>query len=215
MQAGIAGGLCEIMYDLWTDTSSTRWREALHSYPDVIAAQNVRRLPELDEWYRGELPSLIASRDPAFITHDELVRITEWKMARGVWRARNLVLVRGNPAEEVQRVSAQAFQKVPDPTAPVKQLSALAGIGPATASAVVAASHPAVYPFFDELVAAQIPQAEAVVFNLKYYAWYAEALRARAKQLGGEWTPGSVEQALWANSGGKTSEHVLNASRQN
>jgi hypothetical protein len=124
-------------------------------------------------------------------------------MARGVWRARNLALVRGNPAEEVQRVSSDAFAKAPDPATPIKLLSGLAGVGPATASAVVAARHPDRYPFFDELVAAQIPQAPTVKFDLRYYTWYADALRDRAEQLGQPWTPVRVEQALWANAGGK------------
>lgn len=172
-------------------------------YGDVIASQGVRRLPELDRWVHDEFPRILASRDPGFVTLEELVKITEWKMARGVWRARNLVLIRGNEPGEVQRVSTEAFASVPDPKAPIKLLSTLAGVGPATASAVVAASHPEVYPFFDELVAAQIPGGEAVTFNLKYYAWYAEALRERASELGDDWTPARVEQALWANSGGK------------
>ena len=31
-------------------------------------------------------------RSPEFVTHEERVRVREWKMARGVWRARNLAL---------------------------------------------------------------------------------------------------------------------------
>jgi len=191
------------MNDLWNQPSLEIWKNTLESYREVIDAQGVRRLPELDAWYRNELPGIAGVRNPASVVLEELVKITEWKMARGVWRARNLALVKGNSAEDVERVSAEAFAKIPDPTAPIKILSTLAGVGPATASAVVAAARPDIYPFFDELVAAQIPQAEAVTFNLKYYAWYAEALRGRAQKLGDTWTPAMVEQALWANSGGK------------
>ena len=36
-----------------------------------------------------------------------------------------------------------------------------------------------------------------------YYARYSNALRARAAELGGGWTPVAVEQALWAHVGGK------------
>lgn len=53
------------------------WRDALASYEEVLAHQSVAKHPERDRSGR------------------ELVRITEWKMARGVWRARNLILVRG------------------------------------------------------------------------------------------------------------------------
>lgn len=190
--------------DLWATTSLNAWTQALERYIDVIARQDVAKLPELDRWYREELPHAIASRDAAHITHDELVRLTEWKMARGVWRAPNLVLVRGNPADHVVDVSTAALAKVPHPTQPVATLATLAGVGPATASAVTAAYKPAIYPFFDELVAAQIPTLGKVAWTLGYYGRYAVALRERAAALGGEWTPVSVERALWTHVGGKT-----------
>ena len=84
------------MPDIWSSSAPEVLRRALASYEDVVARQGVARLPEHDRWYREELPRAIASRSPAHVTLPELVRLTEWKMARGVWRARNLVLVRGN-----------------------------------------------------------------------------------------------------------------------
>jgi hypothetical protein len=68
---------------------------------------------------------------------------------------------------------------------------------------VVAAAAPDFYPFFDELVAAQLPELGKVAWTLGYYARYAEALRARARELGGDWTPVKLERALWALAGGK------------
>ena len=131
------------------------------------------------------------------------MKLAEWKMARGVWRGRNLALVRGNDAELVVATSAAALAEVPHPTGPIATLSQLAGVGPATASAVVAAAAPEVYPFFDELVAAQVPGLGKVAFTLACYARYAAALRERAERLGAPWTPALVERALWANVGGK------------
>jgi hypothetical protein len=177
--------------------------EALASYEQVVARQGVARLPELDTWYREDLPRAISSREPRHATLEELVRVTEWKMARGVWRAPNLVLVRGNDAAAVAETSARALAAVPDATAPVRLLAALKGVGPATASAVVAAAAPDRYPFFDELVAAQLPELGPVKWTLGYYARYAEALRREAARLGPEWTPVMLERALWARVGGK------------
>ena len=190
--------------DLWTSTSLADWEQALARYVDVLARQNVAKLPELDRWYRDELPHAIASRPSPHITHDELVRVTEWKMARGVWRAPNHVLVRRNPADQVVDVSTAALARIPHPTQPVFTLATLAGVGPATASAVTAAHKPAIYPFFDELVAAEIPGLGKVAWTLGYYGKYAVALRERAAELGGDWTPARVERALWAYVGGKT-----------
>ena len=176
---------------------------ALEGYAAVVERQGVARLPEIDRWYREELPDLIAGRTPAYLTHSELVRLTEWKMARGVWRAPNLVLVRSNDAEAVKETSTLALSKIPHPTEPISELSKLKGIGPATASAAAAAAAPDVYPFFDELVAGQIPGLGSVAWTLIYYARYADALRDLARDLGENWTPGLLGMALWAHVGGK------------
>ena len=189
--------------DLWGSSSTKEWEGALDSYPAVIERQGVAPLAELDGWYRDELPAAIAARDRPHVTRAELVRVTEWKMARGIWRARNLALVKGNEAAEVERASRAALAAIPDPKAPIAELATLAGVGPATASAVVAAAAPHLYPFFDELVGAQVPGLGAVAFTPAYYARYADALRERAARLGDRWTPVMVERALWAHVGGK------------
>ena len=188
---------------LWDSTSEKEWAAALERYVSVIARQEVPKLPGHDEWYREEFTPTLAKREPKHITHDEMVRVTEWKMARGVWRAPNLVLVRGNATELVRETSEAAFALVPHFTKPIAKLATLAGVGPATASAVFAASHPETYPFFDELVAQQVPGLWEVAWTLGYYAKYAAALRERAGRLGGGWSAGLVERALWTNCGGK------------
>lgn len=191
------------MSGLWASEEPGTWRAALGRYEEVVEGQGVARLPELDRWYRDELPGLIAGRQSPHVTHAEMVRVTEWKMARGVWRGRNLALVRGNDPAEVERASTAALARVPHPSEPIALLSKLAGVGPATASAVAAAAAPGVYPFFDELVAARIPGLGQVTFTPKEYARYADALRERAARLGPSWTPVGVERAIWADVGGK------------
>jgi hypothetical protein len=191
------------MIDLWLSPNKKDWQRALGDYERVVADQGVARLAELDDWYRNELPALIAARDTPHVTHAELIRATEWKMARGVWRAPNLILVRGNASNDVASTSGAALAAIPDPKKPIATLATLAGIGPATASAVVAATAPDRYPFFDELVAGQILALGKVAWTLGYYVRYADAIRDRASALGEDWTPVAVERALWANVGGK------------
>lgn len=197
------------MPPLWVDASASAWRNALESYEAVVTRQGVARLPDLDAWDRDELPGSLSARRPPHVTLPELVRLTEWKMARGVWRAPNLVLVRGNDAKLVEKTSTAALASIPHPTAPVAALAKLAGVGPATASAVASAAAPERYPFFDELVAAQVPGLGAVKWTLGYYATYAEALRERALALGDAWTPTMVERAVWASVGGKAGNAAL------
>jgi hypothetical protein len=191
------------MPTLWSSPDPARWRLALRRYDAVIASQGVTKLPDRDRWYRTELPEAIAARKPRYVTHPELVRLTEWKMSRGKWRARNLVLVKGNATETVKAVSAAGLALAPHPTAPISKIAELEGVGPATASAVAAAAEPGIYPFFDEVVAEQIPGLGPVAFTLGYYARYADCIRERATTLGSRWTPVMVERALWAEVGGK------------
>ena len=193
---------------LWSTKSCAKWQAALDLYAEIVEKQGVRELKELDRWYREEFPKQLAEREPAYITRDELEQVTRWKMQRGVWRERNRLLVAGNDPAEVERASREAFAAVPDPRRPVDILSRLAGVGPATASAVLAAFRPDLYPFFDELVAAQIPDLGPASFTAAYYQRYAAALRERAKKLnkacpGEGWTAHALSQALWSASGGK------------
>jgi hypothetical protein len=186
------------MPPLWDDPDLARWRDALGRYEAAIEERASARLPELDRWYRLELPPAIVGRTPPSVTLDELARVTEWKMKRGTYRARNLVLVRGNDAAEVGRASAEAIAAIPDPRRPIARLAELAGVGPATASAVLAVVAPRVYPFFDEDVAKQIVTLGKVAFTVPYYLRYAEALRARARALGDDWAADEVARASWA-----------------
>lgn len=194
---------------LWQTRACEAWHAALERYPDVVAAQQVNHLPELDEWLRDDLPAMIRARKPAHVTRDELERATVWKMKRGVWRERNRLLVIGNEALLVKQTSEDAFAAVPDVREPIDILSALAGVGPATASAVLAAYAPSIFPFFDELVAAQIPKLGKVAFTAAYYQRYAAALRERANKLNRackhrDWSAQDVSQSLWSASGGKS-----------
>lgn len=156
------------------------------------------RLAELDRWYRTGLPDTVRARTPMTITHAELVRVTEWKMARGVWRAPNLVKVKANAPEAVE-LAGRAAATASSLNQAVGAFTELEGVGPATASAVLAVMDPARYPFLDEDVARQVPALGPVAWTLAFYRRYAEALVARAAALGHDWTPVMVEQALWAH----------------
>src|SRR5689334_14534013 len=106
--------MSSVVSSLWPASDCTAWDAALASYPNVIVAQENLKLAEVDTWYREELPGLIRSRTPRSITLSELVQLTEWKMRRGVWRARNLVLVKGNSEADVVTASEEAFAAAPD-----------------------------------------------------------------------------------------------------
>lgn len=160
----------------------------------------MNRLSELDSWYRRILPTTIATRMPSFIDKNELIDLCSWKMKRGTYRARNLALVKSNSHDSVKESSRLAFTQIPDLRKPVTTLCGLAGVGPATASGVLAAFRPDLFPFFDEDVAKQIPGLGSIAFTPTWYQNYADALRRRAASLASPWNAHSVGQALWAQS---------------
>ena len=117
------------------------------------------------------------------VSQEELLRVIRWKMGRGVWRERNLRLAQENPEQEIVDRTARALAAVPDPRQPVVEIARLRGVGAATASAVLAALHPADYPFLDKTVAVQVRGLGAPAFTVPYYLAYASALHTRAAAL--------------------------------
>ena len=64
------------------------WQAALDSYNASIESRG-DKLASLDRWYRGELRDAVKKRAVqrnAHVNKDELVRLMEWKLARGKWR---------------------------------------------------------------------------------------------------------------------------------
>jgi hypothetical protein len=204
----VAGAGIEAARTLWHRAACAEWAAARAAYDRVLDETGGERLVQLDRWYHAELPRLLTARSPAWLSLEELVEVVQWKMHRGTFRARNLALVRQNAPEEVDAASRAAFAAMPHPAAPIARLSALKGVGPATASAVLAAARPDAYPFFDDIAAAAIPDYGRVEYTAKGYARFAERLRERAALLAvgcpaDDWTPHAVGCALWAAGGGK------------
>ncbi len=202
---------------LYASVNCGEWRDALAQYDARLRALKVNQLAELDAWYQNELPRRIAARAPAFVTKAEFLDILHWKMKRGDWRETNRRRIEATDARVVERHAQDAFAAARDldanvPTAskeykkPIQLLSELDGVGPATASAALAAYRPDLYPFFDEWIAAQIPALGKIAFTPSYYWKYADALREKARALKKcqeDWNAQQVGQALWVASGGK------------
>lgn len=129
------------------------WRKILLSYESVIENLGKPDLISLDDFYRKELPNLLHQRDPdPYITSAELSRLMEWKLSRGKWRPRLLSFVSSLSDAAVKDASLKAFAALPDVSKAVSGLTVLKGVGPATASAVLAAYAPDVAPFMSDEV---------------------------------------------------------------
>ncbi|XP_012825517.2 uncharacterized protein LOC100145131 isoform X1 [Xenopus tropicalis] len=181
------------------------WQKASDIYWDVIAAKGAKqkKLVSLDKWFQEELPPCIAARPHKHLTREELVKLMEWKLTRGKFRPRLQQLVASNPDGAVETCTEKAFKLLPEVSAAINELCQLKGIGPATASAVLAAGAPELTAFMADEAVESIPGLTPVQYTLKHYLRYLEELRKKAAALSTEgssekWTPHQVELCLWA-----------------
>ncbi|KAL9450192.1 hypothetical protein AB3S75_012009 [Citrus x aurantiifolia] len=198
-----AGGRKTATMELEFECSNVnKWKEALASYEACVESLNKPNLISLDDYYRKELPSLIHQRNPnPHINTTELSKLVRWKLTRGKWRPRLLDFVSSLDDSSVKSASEKAFKSLPDLTKAVSELTVLKGVGPATASAVLAAYAPDVAPFMsDEAMGAALGHSKD--YSLKQYLLFADKLQAKAKELVSEensFTPSDVERALWSS----------------
>ncbi|KAL2894943.1 Leucine--tRNA ligase [Bienertia sinuspersici] len=189
--------------ELYKSNDMKIWKEALKSYPTSIMSLNKPNLVTLDEFYCSQLPTLLHSRLPApYLTRSELHSLMQWKLTRGKFRPRLLDFVASLDEELVKSASQKAFLSLPDDISKaVSELTVLKGVGPATASAVLAVYAPEVAPFMsDEAMEAVLGHSKD--YSLKQYLLLAKKLLEKAKELSSEdeqFTASDVERALWSS----------------
>jgi len=192
-----------------------QWEFVLSLYKDVLRlkAQSTRgnkkggpeELIKLDNWFQETLPTTIHSRKEAHLTHEEIVQVTKWKLLRGKARARLMDLVRINTELAVKQATTKAFKKVQkDLNSAISALTNLKGIGPATASAVLAAGYPEHCPYMADESMLSTPGVEANDYTVAEFVNYAEQIKnlcIRIKEIDpeGKWTPHKMELALWTH----------------
>ncbi|CAH8319263.1 unnamed protein product [Eruca vesicaria subsp. sativa] len=120
---------------------------------NVMSSPNNPDLVYLDQYYRVELPRLLHERDPnPYLTTSELSQLMKWKLSRGKWRPRLLDFVSFLQDSVVKSASEKAFKSLLNISNAVKELTILKGVGPATASAVLAAYAPDIALFMSDEV---------------------------------------------------------------
>ncbi|CAL8379315.1 unnamed protein product [Gadus morhua 'NCC'] len=186
-----------------------RWRRVYDQYWDVVEAKSAvkgkksGKLQPLEKWYQEQLPALISSRSERYVTHPELVKLMEWKLTRGSFRPRLQQLLASNAAAAVELCSRTAFSLLPDVRAAIAELSALKAVGPATASAVLAAGCPEHAAFMSDEGVGSVPGLTPIQYTARHYHRYLDRLLERTAQLNQvdperDWTPHRAERCLWA-----------------
>ncbi|XP_043082142.1 uncharacterized protein zgc:112496 [Puntigrus tetrazona] len=185
------------------------WRAVRGKYWTVVEAKSAvkgrtsGKLLALDRWFQEDLPAAISARSERFLTHAELVKIMEWKLTKGKFRPRLQQLIGSNGDEAVRSVTSEAFGLLPDVQAAITELCKLKGVGPATASAVLAAGAPGEVAFMADEAVESIAELRPVEYTAKHYALFLQKMLNKTSQLNKadgrpDWTPHRVEQCLWA-----------------
>lgn len=208
---------------LWkTASSASDFRDAIdaHYQACIVAMERAgkKELVELDNFWRKTFPATLQRRqsenkgNDCWITKEELVQTMQWKLARGKMRPL-MNLVRGNDSGTVERISRSALiaAQKGDISNAVTILSGaeLKGVGPATASALLAAYRPDLFPFMaDEptmLVLDESGQNGKLKYNLAEYLVFQRAIIGKCREINvpGEKAKSGTERPLDAEEVGR------------
>merc|ERR1712223_234897 len=198
--------------DFFENGTNKQFEWVLGKYQEALQAKaegkpgKAESLLKLDKWYQNDLPKKIKGRGKeGHLTHEELVQTIKWKLARGVFRPRLKDLIQMNTPRVVIQESKKAFRAIfkrNDLEAAMGALSNLKGVGPAMASAVLAAGCPELAPFMADECLLSMGDTEGIDYTMKEYMKLVAKTQAcvdRLNEEGGSWTPHKVELAVWTH----------------
>ena len=174
------------------------WERIEARYDDMILEKGGDKLVKLDKFCSG-LSKKISSSDEPAITKEELLKVVDWKFAKG--KPRYALLNRLKSNQNVEECSRGAFveSEKGNVQEAINALCTLNGVGPATASAVLTLHRGELFAFMDDEV------IEAVYDGKRGYTYKIyDAMNSKcseiAKELGENWTTRRVGRALWTAS---------------
>ncbi|KAF2794684.1 hypothetical protein K505DRAFT_349155 [Melanomma pulvis-pyrius CBS 109.77] len=164
------------------------------------------KLVDLDTLRYVTVPTKLAERKKdgdAFLEKAEVEGLVEWKLKHGTFRPKLLQLVQSNPSPLIHDTTRSAFASL-DPTSPLpalKSMTSLKGIGPATASLLLAVFDPEAVPFFSDELLRWVTWEEGggwkrkIKYDVKEYAVLVQGVGKLRERLGVKAV--DVERVAW------------------
>ena len=133
------------------------WQDVLTKYnvtiQELASYKKKPDLVSLDKFYRDDYINIVTTRDPPLLQLPELSKVMKWKLNRGKMRPLQK-LVDSNRDDDVREITKASIQSLKDGDweVGILTLKSLKGIGPATASAILAPLFPDLIPFMSDEV---------------------------------------------------------------
>jgi hypothetical protein len=180
---------------LWSSDDADAWADSLKRYPDVLLRYGGTDLANKDRYWREELPQALLQKN--FMSQRELERLMEWKLSRGKWRPL-IGYIRALSETEVEAATKKGCKllKSGKISAALDAFITLRGVGPATASGIMAAADGTIPFMSDEAMMASMSGRKE--YSAPFFKEYLGVIRGRAAALGGGWDSSAVEKALWS-----------------
>ena len=182
----------------------------------------MKKLRANDTWFGSEFGSAMKVNGDA--SKEDLKRMLQWKWARGKYRPGTTKFTDNNRDEDVRAIVKSTLQilapldsLLASPsssstttttteidinaiiTEAIQQATTMPQIGPASATALLAARYPEFCPMYADEAFESIGMYREP-YTLQRYCSFAEELRNKASQLGEGWTANKVCDALFAAS---------------
>ena len=194
---------------LWKSTNLEDWKKVQESYYDMIREHKVY---ELERWFRETLPGIMVTQN--YLTKEQGIKLIQWKGTRGKFRPALVKYAREQDGDALRQASKDAFDILRSGSngdsidakyvmEALSRLTELRGIGPATASAILAAMDERVPFMSDEALLICLGKRE---YTAKAYRNLLDCMNHKYKEIS-DATTGShdlsikdIEAALFATS---------------
>ena len=201
--------------ELWESCDKGQWLKYVSGYPSCIRqlANSKKKGPgtlvEDDEWIRKQVPKLISSGE---FNAASMSRVMRWKLSKGKFRPGLQQKADSLDDNEVQEAVKKSQKYLPgDVKSALRCLTEFNGIGPATASAVIAAVDGTV-PFFSDEAFTAATNVKSIKYTEKSYLEYCNLLSTKSTSLNSQrskrsysdrviskkFTAEEVQRALWS-----------------